>query len=329
MAAGFSHPSGLSVGQRILRRLHDVRERVWPAAPLGLAWKPHATGQAASDLIRERLATGVPSMIARFGAGELDAVLRHLAMTDGNVWRSRSRYVRGVSPPPWWDAGFLSAMELHTGFFPPTSAALARFAEVMLADMKLIDILGSWLPGEQEMARRGMTAARVPLADLEPYFHRSPWSQVLRGRTVLVIHPLAKLIESQYARRSQLFRDLGVLPGFELRTMAAEVTNAGARPVFADWFAALDSMINRMSAMRFDVAIIGAGSYGLPLAAAVKRMGLQAVHLGGATQLLFGIRGKRWDDLPAFQQLFTDAWVRPDEGTRPPRWREIEGGSYW
>jgi hypothetical protein len=88
-------------------------------------------------------------------------------------------------------------------------------------------------------------------------------------------------------------------------------------------------MINRMSAMRFDVAIIGAGSYGLPLAAAVKRMGLQAVHLGGATQLLFGIRGRRWDDLPAFQQLFTDAWVHPDEGTRPPRWREIEGGSYW
>jgi len=65
-------------------------------------------------------------------------------------------------------------------------------------------------------------------------------------------------------------------------------------------------------------------------AAAIKRMGRQAVHLGGATQLLFGIRGNRWDQRPFCQKLYTDAWVRPAPLTKPPRCKEMEDeGSYW
>ena len=46
----------------------------------------------------------------------------------------------------------------------------------------------------------------------------------------------------------------------------------------------------------FDICLIGAGAYGFPLAAYVKRKGKKAVHLGGALQLLFGIKGSRWED---------------------------------
>ena len=46
----------------------------------------------------------------------------------------------------------------------------------------------------------------------------------------------------------------------------------------------------------FDVALIGAGAYGLFLATECKRLGKVGIHIGGATQLLFGILGKRWTD---------------------------------
>ena len=313
-----------------MRKLHDTKARLRPAATLGDAWRPDATGPAANALIRARLATGEPTMITRFGSGELDVVMRHLGLNHRNPWRARLDYVWGAAPPPWWEAGFLADLRLHAGIFPTTPEVLSRFAELMLADMRLIDVLGSWLPGEADMVRRGLTAKRVPLQDLEPYFHESPWSQVLAGRTVLVIHPLAALIAKQCARRSRLFRNPGVLPDFELRTITAVVSNGGVQPVFPDWFAALDSMIDQVSALHFDVAIIGAGAYGLPLAAAVKRRGKQAVHLGGAMQLLFGIRGKRWDRRPEFQQFFNEAWVWPDAADRPPRAQEMEGGGdYW
>lgn len=328
--AAFAVPERLGVRQRGWRRLHDLRERIRPAPTLGVAWAPTATGQAADDLLFDRLSAGTPSMIARLGAGELEAVLRQLSIADSrHALRHRWRYVMGNEPAPWWDAPFLRAMELHTGFFPATPRMLERFAARVLDDLPLVDILGSWLPGEPSLAAHGLRATRVPLADLEPYFHARPWSRVLRDRVVLIVHPLADLIRQQLQRREALFPGRDVLPPFEVRTVRAVVSNAGSRPPYGDWFAALDAMQEEIARQRFDVAIIGAGAYGFSLAAAVKRLGRHAVHLGGASQILFGIRGKRWDDMPSVAQLFNSAWVYPHADSRPPRWQEIERGCYW
>ena len=328
-AAKVASASHLSIAQRGWRALHDLRERIAPARPIGRAWKPAVSGEDAGHLIYTTLERPAPALIARFGAGELEAVLRHLAIGGGVRLASHLRYLLGAAPAPWWDAAFLSAMELHTGLFPATPQMLARFADRMLADVPSVDILGSWLPGERTLVSLGLKAKRVPLVDLEPYYHTAPWSRVLRGRTVLVVHPLADLIRAQFAKRERLFPDREVLPQFTLRTVTAIVSNAGARPKHADWFEALDAMTQSIAGQSFDVAIIGAGAYGLPLAAAVKRMGRQAVHLGGATQILFGIRGRRWDEMPFFQRLFNAAWVHPDLTNRPPRWHDVEGGCYW
>jgi hypothetical protein len=79
----------------------------------------------------------------------------------------------------------------------------------------------------------------------------------------------------------------------------------------------------------FDVAIVGCGAYGLPLGAFIKRQGKACIHMGGATQLLFGITGNRWRDMPQFQALQTEAWQPPLESERPVNWKQVEGGSYW
>lgn len=44
----------------------------------------------------------------------------------------------------------------------------------------------------------------------------------------------------------------------------------------------------------FDITLIGCGTYGLPLAARIKRMNKVAIHTAGWTQMLFGIYGERW-----------------------------------
>ena len=79
----------------------------------------------------------------------------------------------------------------------------------------------------------------------------------------------------------------------------------------------------------FDVAIIGCGAYGFVLAAMLKRAGKQAIHMGGATQLLFGIKGKRWDEMPQVSKWYNDAWVRPDENEQPKQKNLVEEGCYW
>jgi len=82
-------------------------------------------------------------------------------------------------------------------------------------------------------------------------------------------------------------------------------------------------MCDQMTQMEFDVAIIGCGAYGFPLAACAKRLGKQAIHLGGATQLLFGIKGKRWGDIG------NEHWVHPLPEEHPQGFEKVEGGCYW
>ena len=129
---------------------------------------------------------------------------------------------------------------------------------------------------------------------LEPWFADDPWTQALAGKKVLVIHPFDELIQEQYAKREQLFPQKNILPEFKLITLKAVLTIAGSKDErFDTWFDALDYMCSEADKIDFDVAIIGCGAYGYPLAAHIKRSGKIAIHLGGVTQALFGIKGKR------------------------------------
>jgi hypothetical protein len=307
------------------RRLHDV---VLRAHATDREPAVDATGQDASDLIKNRLLGDAPTMIGRLGAYELAMIVQYLAVhSPESTARKTVDYVTGRTPPFWWDDGGLDGITQNAGFFGDLSQ-LERFCELMLADLETLDVLGSWLSLEQRVAAFH-TAVTVRLRDLEPYYHRDPWTEALTGRTVLVVHPFAESIERQYERRSELFDDPRVLPAFELRTVKAVQSIAGSTGGFRSWFDAYEHMCAEIADTEFDVAIIGCGAYGFPLAAHVKRLGRKAVHLGGAVQILFGIKGKRWDQHEVISQLYNEHWVRPLPSERPDNYRSVEDGCYW
>ena len=76
-------------------------------------------------------------------------------------------------------------------------------------------------------------------------------------------------------------------------------------------------------------SVIGCGAYGFPLASKLKRAGRQAIHLGGATQLLFGIRGQRWEAKEEYKDIINENWRRPLKSERPEGAGKIEGSCYW
>jgi hypothetical protein len=79
----------------------------------------------------------------------------------------------------------------------------------------------------------------------------------------------------------------------------------------------------------FDIALIGCGAYGLPLAAHVKRLGKKGIHLASYVQTLFGIYGKRWADLEEYSEVINEHWARPLPSEVPPNHTKVEGGAYW
>jgi hypothetical protein len=221
-----------------------------------------------------------------------------------------------------------------SGIFPPKLPSAKRFCAIYENAGQQIDLLGSWLGGETYFVRTDHPPIATELPNLEPYFHDLPWSAALEGRRVLVVHPFTESIERQYRdRRSQLFENPRVLPAFELQTYRP-IQSLGLKPEgFEDWASALQSMRNDLADLRFDVALIGCGAYGLPLGAFIKRHHkVPVVHIGGALQILFGIQGRRWDSMPNISKLYNSAWVRPLSTETPPT-REIfertEGTGYW
>jgi len=277
------------------------------------------TDQQASDIIKKELLLEKPSMIARLGSTEL------LAM---------SHYINSKNPYKKITENFkkdmiLSKMSNLSGFYPSTEENIIKFSELMMNDMKQVDILGTWRKEEKLFAKDLNLALKIRLQDLEPYYHESPWSESLINKTVLVIHPFEESIISQYKKREVLFANPDILPQFKLKTIKAVQSIANNRPEFDSWFAALDSMIRKIDQTEFDIALIGCGAYGFPLAAHVKRIGKKSVLLGGALQILFGIKGKRWEEHPQVSKLINEHWIRPLVSEVPKNSQKIDGGSYW
>jgi hypothetical protein len=291
-------------------------------------WKMFSNKEYANNLIYDKLMENTPLMIARIGSTEMLNLVNYLGVKRGK--KDYIGYIKNESPPWWWERNRIEQLYNWSGVFPKEISIVNKFCELMIKEINLIDILGSWLLDEKYFDKELKNAKRLVLEDIEPFFTKNPWTRALKGKKVLVVHPFVETIKKQYMKRELLF-DNNLLPDFDLKTVKAVQTLAGEKTKFKDWFEALDFMKSEIDKVDFDICIIGAGAYGLPLAAHVKRIGKKAVHLGGVTQLLFGIIGKRWETYIVwpYMNLFNEHWVRPGEKEKPKNSDVVEGSCYW
>lgn len=267
-----------------------------------------------NDSIKDLILTSQPAMVARCGATEMRCVEEYL--TSGIFTDTIKQEISELS-----------------GVFPTTDAFLRRFCEYYVKCVAQSDILALWGVGAEckvVKTRCDSNTKFTQLTALEPYYFEKPWSEALKGKKVLVVHPFDKSIQQQYSKREKLFSNPDVLPEFKsLICIRAVQSIAGQKTEFDTWFDALDYMKNQIKQADFEVAIIGAGAYGLPLASYVKQLGKIAIQMSGSTQILFGIKGKRWEQIPEVSKMFNKHWVRPTENETPKKSEKVEGGSYW
>lgn len=293
---------------------------------------PITDEETGNQKIAELLATEKPALICRYGSTEMFAISNYFEIKqikEASALAKIVKKIRGESEV--WRPIVKREMEFISGFFPTTDENLERFAELYLKITPTIDILGVWHNYYEDVIVKNYcpNATLVPLRSLEPYYYSNPWSNLLKDKKVLFIHPFKDSIEKQFLVRENLFQNKKVLPSFELRTVKAIQTSANSKSEFASWFDAMDFLQDQIQKTDFDIALVGAGTYGLPLAAFVKSIGKQAVHMGGATQLMMGIKGNRWDNDPIISKLYNEYWTRPFDYETPKESKKVEGGSYW
>lgn len=293
----------------------------------------------ASDLIYNLLASDKPCMIARLGSTELSTIVNYLGIKSKK--HSILKFIKGEQPEWWWNKNIMNQMEQWSGFFPSTKENLSKFSELMLNDLSEVDILGSWMSKEYYIKTYISNNNFIHLRLLEPFWSKNPWTRVLKGKKILIVHPFSEEILSQYINKKKLlFKNPLILPDFEILTFKAVQSLGGENETFKNWFDALEYMKENIDKIDYDICLLGCGAYGFPLAAHIKRTGKKAFHLGGALQLLFGIKGKRWEDpsygvkawgIPygSYSSLMNEYWIRPQDKNKPRNTLKVEGGCYW
>ena len=269
---------------------------------------------AVDSLISEKLESSVPFMVGRWGS--VEARLVGESLWKQNVFSRKT----------------LLEAHRNAGIFPVRQDVLAEVANCLYSSAQSLDVVGCWDSPYQAklIAKSSPSSVCCDLSSLEPWlFNGESWLSRLEGRAVLVVHPFVKTISSQAGNLGGIFTNGRGLPSCELKLLKPPVTLGHQTEHFASWIDALADLKARVASVDFDVALIGCGAYGLPLAASVKAMGKPSIHLGGALQLLFGIRGRRWEAMPQYASLMNDAWVRPSPDETPRAASKVDGGCYW
>jgi hypothetical protein len=159
------------------------------------------------------------------------------------------------------------------------------------------------------------------------------WMPFLADKKILIISPFEDSINMQWKNRHNLFTTGKIpfeFPEFELSTINSHNTIKGNEPFpCSNWRESFESMCSEIDEKDFDVAVLGCGSYGMPLANYIKQMGRGSLYVGAYVQIMFGIKGARWTKHTGISSYFSEFWKAPEEHEKPKTYKSVEGGCYW
>lgn len=300
-----------------------------PRSHIGL--RPINKGHSANDILTEMSSLTRPVAVSRLGTTENSLV---------KYFVENQRNGECVFPEE-----LSTTIKELSGFFPADNSLLSRFARETLEHLGEVDVMAVrstvsehsfWGFEDFFITRFARQSVLIDLNSLLQLGDPLSWTRSLKGKKVLVIHPFAETVLEQFEKREYLFDIPDFLPDCDLDVLQAvqSVGDNSSLTGFATWFDALDSMRAEIATRDFDIALIGAGAYGLFLAAECKKQGKVGIHIGGATQLLFGILGRRWTDpgspdSASVLPYINEHWTGPKESEIPAGASKVEGGCYW
>lgn len=273
------------------------------------------TTESSGILLKSLIEKGEPFAAIRFGGTEIGCLNNHEKIRVGfaKTYKEKVRW----------------AMKVRAGFYPTSDKHLDEYCDLYEKRVGLADVLAiSGLHMEDYFAKKYLPKATyISNWAMEPLL--GAWTGALKGKKVLVISAFADDIVFQYSRREKIFpNEPDILPEFELYVLQAPMTMGDQTDYrFPSFMRSLEEIESQIRKIDFDIALIGAGAYGTLLTLFVKSLGKMAIQSGGATQTLFGIIGKRWENRPHVKNRMNEYWIHPSN--KPKGYEKIENGAYW
>ena len=274
--------------------------------------------------IYKALESGRPLCIGKLGNAELMCLYNyHHALHHGQTKIS-------------WSPVVEKEIFINAGVFPKTEQARINFCLEIEKAVEKADLLSPWNNGLGDFEKRFIRSRNkecvfIDLCSIEPYYTGISWTRLLKDKKVLIVSPFVETIKLQYTKKDLIWSN-NLLPNFELLTIyhpTSKAVSSYEQNPYVSWINMVQDIQQQIERVNFDIALIGTGASSLPLAAFIKSLGKQAIHLGGPLQILFGIKGKRWNDNRFMGCFFNENWVLPSKKETPDEFDKIEGGCYW
>lgn len=235
--------------------------------------------------------------------------------------------------------------EHQFGVFPTDPVFLEKFASFYTLKVRDIDILGVFeVARERAMLQQSqLQAAIIPFKDTEP--DRSVpdnpsacYLPLLARQKLVFISPFAHLLKKRATQ--EIFESVWAKThkkwfhpaGIEALEIPYSYGNSVAtHQQFGTSIQLYAHICERLDAVDYDVAFLGVGALGLPLAAHIKAQGKVAISLGGHLQVLFGIKGARWNESQEWKsQYFNEAWIDMPQEYHPKDTAALtDNSAYW
>lgn len=284
--------------------------------------------------IRKIVGSENPFFIGRNGTIEIEVVF---------FWILRRRN-GGTTPYP---LRLQEHIQRNAGIFPGTAENIDSWCEAYIESLEQMDGGAAgwyepiWRAEKSILDVHAPNAFRTPLRSLEPYYVPKDlrWTEKLVGKHVAVVSSFADTMQAQIQRPKEIWTgaqegilDISGVTWAFVRTGYAPITAMGNAewPEGCDtWQKAVEYIVGAVVASGAQVTLIGCGGLGMIIAGRLKVRGISAIVLGGASQVLFGIKGRRWATHPIISHFWNDAWVWPSSTEIPEAAVFVEGGCYW
>lgn len=248
--------------------------------------------------------------------------------------------------PTLVDLNRMAILERNAGVFPQKAESLASWIVEYTNAVEAADVMAAgWYkplaaPEWKLLDTLNSTSQRIPLRSLEPYYCEGAdqWTRALEGQKVCVVSSFTETMKWQVGIAKAIWLDdhSTLLPD----NVQWSFVRSYYSPVLAkgkcewpdgiqSWKDAVTYMEEEIEKTGARIVLLGCGGLAMPLAYRLKKKGVIAIVLGGSIQVLFGIKGKRWQTHPVISGFWNTMWRSPSPAEVPGGAAEIEGGCYW
>ncbi len=216
------------------------------------------------------------------------------------------------------------------GIYIEDETDFQNWSEMYINAIKNTNFLLQWSNADKKLLSKIKRKDNISRSfiGLEPFtLGKNGWHYFLKDKKILCISPFSKSIQANIKNYSSIWNNAHIGKVYTIQASYPEILE-GKNPT--NWQIKLDKVIDQINKVDFDVATIGYGGFSLIIGDYIRNLGKTSIHLGGSNQILYGIKGKRWDkNFEAYSWYGGNYWIRPSKNEVPKFNKMLEGGAYW